>query len=91
MGVGSSGHGGGVALSEPSLQAALFCDLLASRLVAQFNTPAASQVNTRREPVTKLGTRVSVSNRKIVLHLPGAFPWLAVWQVATLALGARGS
>jgi hypothetical protein len=51
---------------------------------------AASQVETLRERLIKLGTRVRVSARRIVLHLPGAFPWLAVWQAAALALGARG-
>jgi len=51
---------------------------------------ASSQVSTLRERLIKLGTRVTVSARRIVLHLPSAFPWLAVWQAAALALGARG-
>jgi hypothetical protein len=51
---------------------------------------AISQVSTLRERLIKLGTRVSVSARRIVLHLPSAFPWFAVWQAAALALGARG-
>jgi len=51
---------------------------------------AASQVGTLRERLLKLGARVTVSARRIVLHLPSAFPWLAVWQAAALALGARG-
>jgi len=52
-------------------------------------TPAALyQVNTLRERLIKLGTRVQVSARRIVLHLPSAFPWLALWQVVALALGA---
>lgn len=51
---------------------------------------ATSQVSTLRERLIKLGTRVQVSARRIVLHLPSAFPWLAVWQAAALALGARG-
>ena len=51
---------------------------------------ATSQVSTLRERLIKLGTRVSVSARRIVLHLPSAFPWFAVWQAAALALGARG-
>ncbi len=50
---------------------------------------AGSQVGTLRERLLKLGTRVSVSARRIVLHLPTAFPWLAVWQAVALALGAR--
>ncbi|HYM90493.1 MAG TPA: IS1380 family transposase [bacterium] len=50
---------------------------------------AGSQVGTLRERLLKLGTRVSVSARRIVLHLPSAFPWLVVWQAVALALGAR--
>jgi hypothetical protein len=52
-------------------------------------TPAASyQVGTLRERLFKLGARVQVSTRRIVLHLPSAFPWLALWQAVALALGA---
>jgi len=59
---------------------------LRQRLAA---TPAASyQVSTLRERLIKLGTRVQVSARRIVLHLPSAFPWLVLWQAAALALGA---
>jgi hypothetical protein len=53
-------------------------------------TPAASlQVPTLRERLFKLGARVQVSARRIVLHLPSAFPWLALWQAVALALGAH--
>lgn len=59
---------------------------LRQRLAA---TPAASyQVSTLRERLFKLGARVQVSARRIVLHLPSAFPWLALWQAVALALGA---
>jgi hypothetical protein len=59
---------------------------LRSRLAA---TPAAGlQIGTLRERLFKLGTRVQVSARRIVLHLPSAFPWLALWQAVALALGA---
>jgi len=59
---------------------------LRARLAA---TPAASyQVSTLRERLFKLGARVQVSARRIVLHLPSAFPWLALWQAVALALGA---
>ena len=59
---------------------------LRTRLAA---TPAASlQVGTLRERLFKLGARVQVSARRIVLHLPSAFPWLALWQAVALALGA---
>jgi hypothetical protein len=49
----------------------------------------APQVGTLRERLLKLGTRVSVSARRIVLHLPTTFPWLTAWTAAALALGAR--
>ncbi|NWG76039.1 MAG: IS1380 family transposase, partial [Rubrivivax sp.] len=59
---------------------------LRARLAA---TPAATyQVGTLRERLFKVGTRVQVSARRIVLHLPSAFPWLALWQAVALALGA---
>lgn len=59
---------------------------LRERLAA---TPAATlQVSTLRERLFKLGVRVQVSARRIVLHLPSAFPWLALWQAVALALGA---
>jgi hypothetical protein len=52
-------------------------------------TPAASlQVSTLRERLFKLGARVQVSARRIVLHLPSAFPWLALWQAVAVTLGA---
>ena len=53
------------------------------------STPAATyQVGTLRERLFKLGARVQVSARRIVLHLPSAFHWLALWQAVALALGA---
>jgi hypothetical protein len=53
-------------------------------------TPGASpQVSTLHERLFKLGTRVTVSARRIVLHLPSTFPWLATWTTVALALGAR--
>lgn len=59
---------------------------LRQRLAA---TPAAGlQVSTLRERLFKLGARVQVSARRIILHLPSAFPWLALWQAVALALGA---
>lgn len=49
----------------------------------------ASQVSTIRDRLLKLGARVTVSARRIVFHLPSAFPWLAAWQAVALAVGAR--
>jgi len=67
---------------------------LRARLAA---TPAASyQVSTLRERLFKLGTRVQVSARRIVLHLPSAFPgspsgrpWLS--RSGRVRLALRGS
>ncbi len=64
----------------------LLLQTLRARLAA---TPAAKyQMPTLRERLFKLGTRVQVSARRIVLHLPSAFPWLALWQAVALTLGA---
>lgn len=64
--------------------------LLQTLRVRLAATPAATlQVGTLRERLFKLGARVQVSARRIVLHLPSAFPWLALWQAVALALGAR--
>jgi hypothetical protein len=60
---------------------------LRQRLAA---TPAATfQVSTLRDRLFKLGARIQVSARRVVLHLPSAFPRLALWQAVALALGAR--
>ena len=63
--------------------------VLLQTLRQHLATPVLPQVSTLRERLLKLGTRVSVSARRIVLHLPSAFPWLALWQAVALALGAR--
>ncbi len=51
---------------------------------------ARAQVSTLRERLIKLGVRVEVSVRRIVLHLPVAFPFLHTWNRVAFALGARG-
>ncbi len=63
--------------------------VLLQTLREHLASPVVPQVSTLRERLIKLGTRVSVSARRIVLHLPSAFPWLALWQAVALALGAR--
>lgn len=63
--------------------------VLLQTLRQHLASPVLPQVSTLRERLIKLGTRVSVSARRIVLHLPSAFPWLALWQAVALALGAR--
>ncbi len=52
-------------------------------------TPTAdAQVTTLRERVIKLAVWVERSARRIVLHLPRAFPWLALWRHLARAVGA---
>ena len=70
------------------LTAAAYVLLQALRQRLATTSAATFQVSTLRERLFKLGARVQVSARRIVLHLPSAFPWLALWQAVALALGA---
>jgi hypothetical protein len=58
------------------------------RLAAALTAMARSQVWTLRERLLKLGVRVLVSVRRVVLHLPESFPFRDVFQKVTIALGA---
>jgi Transposase DDE domain group 1 len=49
---------------------------------------AEAQVTTLRERVLKLAVWVERSARRIVLHLPAAFPWLPMWRRIARAVGA---
>jgi hypothetical protein len=49
---------------------------------------AAAQVSTLRERLLKVAVWVERSVRRIVLHLPSAFPWLRPWRELAQALGA---
>jgi hypothetical protein len=71
------------------LTAAAFVLLQELRLKAAHTGWARAQVSTLREQVLKLGVQVAVSVRRIVLHLPEAFPFRDDWQRLALALGAR--
>jgi hypothetical protein len=59
------------------------------RLRAAGTSCARSQVSTLRERLIKLGVHVIVSVRRIVLHLPASFAFLATWRRVALALSAR--
>jgi hypothetical protein len=50
------------------------------RLWAKRTALARAQVNRLRICLIKLGVHVEVSVRRIVLHLPRAFPFLDLWQ-----------
>jgi len=71
------------------LTAAAYVLLQELRLKAAHTGWARAQVSTLREQVLKLGAFVVVSVRRIVLHLPEAFPFRDDWQRLALALGAR--
>jgi hypothetical protein len=49
---------------------------------------ADGQVTTLRERLIKLAVWVERSVRRIVLHLPAAFPWLRTWRQLACAVGA---
>jgi hypothetical protein len=59
------------------------------RLMAARTGCAWAQVSTLRERLLKLGVRVALSVRRVVLHLPATFPYQAAWQRTALALGER--
>ncbi len=50
---------------------------------------ARAQVSTLRERLLKLGVRVVVSVRRVVLHLPASFPFQATWLRVARQLGAQ--
>jgi hypothetical protein len=49
---------------------------------------AGAQVTTLRERLLKVAVWIERSVRRIVLHLPTAFPWLRPWQQLARAVGA---
>ena len=59
------------------------------RAAARRTSLARAQVSTLRERLFKLGTEVVVSVRRIMLHLPAAFPYRDEWCAVAAALGAR--
>jgi len=71
------------------LMAAAYVLVQELRLHLAATACAKSQVGKLGECLIKRGIRVTVSARRIVFHLPSAFPWLAIWQAVALALGAR--
>jgi hypothetical protein len=71
------------------LTAAAYVLLQELRLAATHTVCARAQVSTLRERLLKLGVEVTVSVRRIVLHLPRSFPFLDAWQRIALRLGAE--
>jgi len=58
-------------------------------LHAAQTTFARAQVWTLRDSLLKIGVRVAVSVRRIVLHLPASFPFLDPWNRIAARLGAQ--
>jgi hypothetical protein len=70
------------------LTAAAYVLMQELRLRAAGTNCARAQVWTLRERLLKLGARVVVSVRRLVLHLPASFPFLPAFRQVALALGA---
>jgi len=70
------------------LGAAAYVLLQELRLRAARTGCARAQVWTLRERLLKLGARVLVSVRRVVLRLPHSFPFLSTFHRIALALGA---
>ena len=71
------------------LTAAAYVVLQELRRHAARTGCAWAQVTTLRERLLKLGARVVVSVRRIVLHLPASAPFRDTWRQVALAVGAR--
>jgi hypothetical protein len=70
------------------LTAAAYVLMQELRLRARGTDCARAQVWTLRERLLKLGARVMVSVRRMVVHLPVSFPFLPTFRRVALALGA---
>jgi Transposase DDE domain group 1 len=70
------------------LTAAAYVLMQELRLRAARTHWARAQVWTLREQLLKLGARVLVSVRRVVVHLPASFPFLPAFRAVALRLGA---
>jgi hypothetical protein len=70
------------------LTAAAYVLMQELRLSARGSQCARAQVSTLRERLLKLGVWVERSVRRIVLHLPVAFPYRSEWSRIARVLGA---
>jgi Transposase DDE domain group 1 len=70
------------------LTAAAYVLMQELRLGARGTDCARAQVWTLRERLLKLGARVMVSVRRLVVHLPLSFPFLPTFRRIAFALGA---
>jgi hypothetical protein len=70
------------------LTAAAYILMQELRLNAAHTDCARAQVGTLRLRLLKLGARVVASVRRVVVHLPAAFPFLPAFRSVAHALGA---
>jgi len=70
------------------LTAAAYVLMQELRLSAAGTNCARAQVWTLRERFLKLGARVMISVRRMVVHLPQSFPFLTTFQHMAMELGA---
>ena len=70
------------------LTAAAYVLMQELRLRAAGTACARAQVDMLRERLLKLGARVLVSVRCVVVHLPASFPFLPAFRRVALAFGA---
>jgi hypothetical protein len=70
------------------LTAAAYVLMQELRLSAAGTNCARAQVWTLRERFLKLGARVMISVRRMVVHLPQSFPFLATFRHVAMELGA---
>lgn len=71
------------------LTAAAYVLMQELQLRAARTELARAQVWTLRDRLLKIGARLVVSVRRLVLHLPSSFPWLTPWRRLALSFGAR--
>jgi hypothetical protein len=71
------------------LTAAAYVLMQELRLRAAGTDCARAQVGTLRDRLLKLGARVMVSVRRIVVHLPVSFPFQSTFARIAMSLGAQ--
>ena len=71
------------------LTAAAYVLMQELQLRAARTALARAQVWTLRDRLLKIGARIFVSVRRLVLHLPASFPSLTAWKRLALSFGAR--
>lgn len=73
------------------LTAAAYVPMQKLRRRAAGTAYARAQVTSLRERLFKLGARVVVSARRMVLHLPAACPSAHAWRAIAIACGASSA